>query len=331
MRSYIESDIYTDLLNKGNVVSGKLTQILSNSVPGVEFLNDKLPLQLKRLESNNKTPIMLSVVNAIKSGKMILFTVPASQMTIPDSLPFVKYKQQGQTKIAVNLSKYVTATTDKVSGITEYDIDMRKLYVITLSAYIDLIYLTEASTMPADTLYYGALIWARMFNAVLVQSCGLGINKDRYDAFIYFAMKFFIIYFAEAEEIAANNVVERYYKGKTKTQYIDLIEMKIKEKKINPYASLSEFCNTMFNNEITGLAGGNIQMNYTFYIRKFMAKYYSASILSLGSFSYFLFVLLSVREKVNICNDKALADIIKEDNVMDKMMVGIYREIRLIE
>ena len=334
MRSYINADVYTELLNKNNIVSTKLTQLLSNKVTGTVFLNDKLPIQIKRLESDNKTPIMLNVVNAIKSNKIILFSIPQEQMTIPDSLPFVKFidhKQNEEIKVAVNLSKYVSVRTDRVSGITEYDIDVRKLYILTLSAYIDMVYLSEASTLPADTLYYGALIWARMFNAVLVQACGLGINKDRYEAFMYFAMKFFMIYYAEAEEIAADKTVERYFKNKTKTPYIEMISLKIKDKRINPYTSLSDFCNTMFNNDITGIGGGSMQMNYSFYLRKFMSRYYSSALLALGSFSYFLFVLLSVREKVNICNDKALADILKEDNVFDKMMVGIYRDISLIK
>jgi len=331
MRSYINSDIYTETLNKGNAISGKIMKILGGNASGTEIVNDKLSAAIAAMKKVYKDPSTLKVIEALNSRRMLLMVV-TPENNIPICLPFFKYTAGGVNKVCVNLTNYIGSSVDPDTGEKEYTIDVRKLHALTLAAYIDLDLLNGKTVLAADTLSSAAILWAKMFNKVLEGAIGLGTNRDRYNAFMYLAIKFFLRYYMDVPEQIAENIALNYLRV-PKNQMILFIEDNIAAKGIDIYKSFSVFCSALFNNEITNIKGiknNNISdsMNELFYHRKFIDLYYYASLLSLGGFAYFLFLILCADDMVPICNYKVLKKIIDEEKLGTKLLISIYKELR---
>ena len=67
----------------------------------------------------------------------------------------------------------------------------------------------------------------------------------------------------------------------------------------------------MFNNDISNIKGiritsanPNEQINVSFYIRKFIDSYHQSTLMALGSFYYFIWVIMCVQMRAHLCNIK---------------------------
>lgn len=331
MRTCTNSDIYRDTLNKGNVYSTRLLKILTGQAPGTVILNDKLDSALNGMKRSFKDAATLQVINAIANHKIVLM-ITSQESNLPICLPFVKYTSEGVTKELVNLTDYITSKVDEASGENDYDIDVRKLHAITLAAYIDLTLCSEKAVLPSDALNSAAVIWARMFNKILEGSIGLGTNRDRYNAFMYLAIKFFLVYYMDTPLTITENIAMNYIDGE-KNSMLQFIEENIAAKGVNMYESFGGFCHMLFDNEITNMKGIKLQnvsdsMNQLFYQRKFVDMYYYPALLTLASFPYFLYTVICTNDQSGIVNFKVLKKIIEEDKLDSKLMISLYKELR---
>ena len=175
-------------------------------------------------------------------------------------------------------------------------------------------------------------MWAKMYNKVLNKMVGLSTNKERYETFMYFAIRFFCKYYLECPDALCDTIAEAYLPA-GKTLLIHDIEKKVVERSINMYSSFEIFCNTLFDNSITSLRatrlGDNIEMNTYLYFRKFVDMYDFSASGSLCSFQYFLFTVISVFYSANIVS-RSLDDIVITDDVkqMPRILNGLKKEIR---
>lgn len=211
MRLIQNSDIYADILNKGNNVSDKIFKVLSGQ-SGAIVLNDKLKKELDTIQRVYKEQVVIAFIKAIKDNNIILAKIPVENK-FPTCLPFVKYKKADGPKLLINLTDYLTERKDPDSGIITYEIDIKRLYVLCLSGYIYFKFLDESVALSPDIIKNSALIWARMFNKVLIKTIGINTNKERYEAFMYFAMRFFMKYFLDSPDIVVDNISNAYLKN----------------------------------------------------------------------------------------------------------------------
>jgi hypothetical protein len=330
MRSVIDSDVYQKALNKNNSVNSKIAALVMGKSHSV-ILNGELESDFDTMIKVFKSPVTIEIVNAIHNNQMDLFTTDLASK-FPSCMPFVKYSKGGEAKVAVDLSAYATEKKDSDSGKIEYKIDAKKLYVLCLPAYLTLKLFDKNTVLPPVTISKTALMWAKMFNKILNRTIGLTLNKERYEAYMYFAMKFYMIYILNCPQAVVDSVTKAYLKN-DKGYLINFMEDRINTKKIDFYGSFETFCHTLFDNEISNIKGVRVnnlseEMNYKFYMQKFIETYRFQSLLSLSSFPYFLFVLIASYNYSDIVSDRAFEDIVLEDSKdLPSVLASLYKEL----
>lgn len=335
MRKLTDSDIFTDFLDRGHSTTNKIAKILSGADTEGAILNDALSQYIATITRFYKDPSTIRIANAIKDGRIILIKT-GPDLNLPACLPFIKFKQNGVMKVAVNLTPYVSVIPDKDHSTVEYHIDVTKLYALTLPAFLSIEVLDDNAVMSSETLYCASIIWSKLFNKILVRSIGLATNKDRYNAFVYFGIKFFLKYYMNTPDEIINGITDKYLGVHVNNYVIVYMTEQIKRLGLEEtmYQSFKNFCSTLFNNEVSNIRGAKISnvsdaVNTQFYVSQFINMYRFESLLALASFPYFLFVITSVDSHANICADKSIDEILKDEKkLMARLMASLYREIR---
>jgi hypothetical protein len=328
MRMLKESDIY-GLLNKEDILDKEVIQILSGRDTVV--LKSEMQPSLDLIKKIYRENITLKILNAIDKNEIVMFQTSAGN-SLPVYMPFVKYfnKATGKETVAVNLTNYLTVRKDKQYDTTEYTIDTKKLYCILLPAYLYLRLFDKQAVLPVDALEISAVLWARMFNQVLNRVIALSTNKDKYDAFMYFAIRFFLSYYMETGEVVIKSITDKYMKGKD-PYMVNLIEAKCNDAGINLYESFQTFTKTLFNNEFTNTKSirvNNISdaLNSQFYLKKFIELYDVSSVFSLSSYPYFLFSIYSGFYWSYINPPRAFEAVIEDPKEMGRLLIALYKE-----
>lgn len=330
MRAVTESDVYDKLINKNNAINSKIAEIASNNA-ATTILNEKLQADFDIMLKVYKSPETLGIINSIKNHEMIVFTADLAS-SIPSCMPFVKYKKAGKDRVIVNVTAYVAETKDSDTGDIEYHVDVKKLYALCLPAYLTLKLFDKSTSLPPQVIQLSSLMWAKMFNKILNRTIGLTTNKERYEAYMYFAMRFFMMYILQSPEAVADSISNVYLKN-GKGYLINFMEERIKQKGINPYESFETFCNTLFDNDISNIKGVRVNnlsetMDYTFYVKKFIETYRYQSVLALASFPYFFFTIHASYRYSDIVSDRAFEDVVLDNSKdMPTLLAGIYKQL----
>jgi len=335
MRKLVESDIFSEYLDRGNGITGKIAKILSGMDKEGIILNNALSVPLSTITRHYKDPSTIRIVDAVKDGRIILYKT-GPDFALPYCLPFIKFKQNGVSKVLVNLTKYLIEEYDDNKTVVGYDIEATKLYALLLPAYLTLELFDDNTVLSSETLYCASILWSKMFNKVLVRSIGLATNRDRYNAFLYFGMIFFLKYYCNTPDVIIEGILDKYFGKNKESQFILFMKEQIKRLGVEEsmYTSFKNFCTTLFNNEISNIRGAKVSnisdsINTQFYVSQFINMYKFESLLALATFPYFLFVLISVDLHAGICADKSIDDILKDEKkLMPRLLVSLYREIR---
>lgn len=330
MRSYIDSDIFK-YFDKGDALQNKIFKILA-SKSGAIILNNKLEEDIKSMRKIYKDSITLKAINAINSGDMLLVQIPI-EFNLPEGLPFIKHKKDGKERMIVNVSKYVVENKDRETGEVEYSIDIKKLYSLCVPGYLYLELFDASYTPSPDTMKSCAIIWSGMFNKVLVRTIGLTTNKERYEAFMYYGIKFFLKYYLNQSDIIVDKIADSYLIN-GKGYLIEFMETKIESLQLKPYNSFTDFCHTLFNNEVSNIRGIRINnidenMNVSFYLKKFIDMYNMSAIMSLSSFPLFIFTIFAGFNWSNIVNDRSFEELVYSNKKeVPKIMNSFYKDLR---
>lgn len=335
--SIFESDVYKDFDHGGEAMSNKIGAILTRPEAAI-IINNKMPYTLERFRKTFKDSIVVKVLEAVQNGDMVLF-VAAPEYNLPSCLPFFRYKNKknGKMKVGVNLTnvvreeKQTDSLGEKTNEVMEYVIDdINIVYSMLVPAYIQL-NVDSASAFNPKVLQYGSLFWGRMFNKILVKTIGLSTSKERYEAYLYYAVRFFLKYYIGAPDSIVDSISMSTLKTREKSNLILYIEDKVKENGINMYASFTDFCQTLFSNDISNIKGiritsanPNEQINVSYYIRKFIDNYHQSTLMSLGSIYYFIWVITCVQMRAHLCNIKMFDDICSKSE-MGTFMNAVYQ------
>lgn len=328
MLNITESDIFR-MENGTNIFTNKVGAVLQraaanpNGNEDVIILNGRITESINNLKKMHNEPVIIRAINDIQSGRMILVDLSA-KYSLPACLPFIRYKGNTETKILVNLTQYLERTKTK-TGEVLYRISVPKLYCLVLCAYLTLNVFNERYILPGKALSSAAYMWASMFNKILSRTVALSTNKERYDSFMYFAMKFFCIYIAQVPDQVAEDVANGYLIKKGRKDFDMVKEMKLRMENFNykPYKDFESFCYALFDERVTNLRGivaDSVakEINESFYLKRFINQYSFTALFSLAAFPYFLFTVLNASAKTRIVNDMAFQDFIddKDYNVI---------------
>lgn len=336
MRQYKDSDSY-GYFNRGNGIDEKLRKCLSK-VNNDTILNSKIDRCFTTILRAYRESIVQKAVEATRKGRILFVRLPKPSRTdkedyrFPQIIPFIKVKRAGNECVIVDISRY---STEETAGetVVGYNVDIPKLYVFLISAYVSLELCGQNSTLPMEAAKAASHLFARYFIQVLIRMGLLTGNKERTEAFYYFAIKFYLFYYINAPEAMVNSIAINAIGGR-KSELISFMEDKIASGIANgysPWDSLSNFNKMLYDNEVTGIRTQKARINdinESSYMTKFISMYSKNALVMLWSFDYFFFVLLSAYRKTNIVFDRAFEDVFKENaREMPKLMDSIYKEL----
>jgi len=326
MRLYSNSDMFIKM-NSGNAIYGQLTTAVK-SINDTCVLNSKITESLDSVQKAYKETLTLKAVEAVKKFEIILVAMPIDKR-FPANIPYIKTKRNGKNCVIVDISKYSTIKRSENGNILEAKCDIPKLYNLLIPAYIALNVLNDETVISTETTKWMSFLWAKLFNHILKTQRIFVNNQERYEAFMYFAMRFFMKYYLETPPAIIDRISGEFIKN-TKSKYILMIESNLNQKGIDLYKDWSTFAYTMFSNEITNIHSiTNIDMNAEQYLRLFSSYMgRDGAYLALWSADYFFYCLFVTFNKAYILNDRSWDVIVNEDSkIMPRILSGLYKEI----
>ncbi len=323
---YIQETTIYEFMNNGkeDLLNKHISEFLSK---GMTVLNAEFEMELKTIKRNYADAISTKALAAVESGDIILGLANDPMISLPSYMPFIKFKRANKTSVAIDVTRYVKVTKQK-SGPNTYSIDTNKLYCLITAGYLYLAVFDKTTVLSTALMTTSATVWARMFCKVLEMRVGLATNRDRYDAFMYLAMKFFLKSVIEAPEGICDSIARSYFPTKKPNAIASRTEMLAEERNIEMFKDLPTFCQTIFNNEFTGLNplrvnGSKDVMNYSYYVAQYISLFYLPAVLSLECYPYFIWVVLSASNWGYFFNDKLIQELSK--NEAPKMMVELFK------
>lgn len=294
---------------------------------GMINLNTEFAPQLANIKKIYNDVLTIKALEAVANGSIILFSAKNPRHCMPSYMPFIKYKSGDKQYVAVDLTKWVVLKPIKGAD-EEYDatIDVKKLYCFIITAYLYQSKFDRDTQLSSKLAKSSAIVWAKLFCKVLEMKVGLATNKDRHDAFMYFAMMFFLINIIDYNRESAENLAKSFFKSNTVSPTVRYIEAAVDDKNIDMYESFETFCGTLFNPDITGLRslrlrGTNNVINVEYYVSQYITLYHLTSALSLAAYPYFIWMVISTCNWAYLFNDKTIEAIASEEygNIMTEL------------
>ena len=294
---------------------------------GMIDLAPELTTQLANIRKIYNDVLTSKALDAVEKGDLIIFAARNPKHCMPSYMPFIKYKVGDKQKVAIDVTKYVVLKPIKGQD-DAYDvtIDIKKLYCFIISAYLYQSKFDKDTQISSKLAKSSAVVWAKLFCKVLEMKVGLATNKDRHDAFMYFAMMFFLVNLIDYNKESAENLAKSFFRSNMVSPTVKFIEASVNDKNINMYESFETFCNTLFDPDITGLRslrlkGTNNVINVEYYVSQYITLYHMTSAFSLAAFPYFIWMIISTCNWAYLFNDKTIEAIASEEygNIMPEL------------
>lgn len=301
---------------KRNLVSGGMLDLKSLLLYKLE--------EIRKTRSGKLTELAL---NDVMNGNIILFSAKDRSANMPSYMPFIKYKASAGSKIAVDLTTHVRLTTTDKGEVA--DIESNKLYAFIISAYLYLHTFEKDTVLPNKLAKASAIMWGKLFCKILEAKVALATNKERHEAFMYYAMMFFLINIVEYNPVISKEMVKSYFRAGMTNSIIANVDNYVETYEIDLYESFETFCKVMFDPNVTGirtmrLKKSNDIITLEFFMRQYITMYNKTSVLSLASFQYFVWMIISAKVGCFIFNDRVLKPIV-DSNEYNVMMTEIYK------
>lgn len=331
MKLVNDSNIYKFMLkDKESVLNTYRTEIING---GMHILNADLAVQLANIKKIYRDRLTQEAVDAVAKGQIVLFSAKEPKHCMPSYMPFIKYKVGNEQKMAIDVTIHATVKpikgTEK-SANPEYEVtmDLKKMYCFIISGYLYMKKFDRDTVIPSKLAKSCAIVWAKLFCKILEMKVGLATNRERHEAFMYFAMMFFLLNILEYNEEAAKSIAKSYFKSGTINSTISQIEVNVADKDINMYESFETFCKTMFDPTITGLRtmrlkNSNDVISLEYYVSQYITMYHVTSAFSLAAFPYFIWMIISACNWAYLFNDKAIESIAADE--YNTIMVELYK------
>lgn len=327
MKLVNDSMVYKYMLkDKESVLNTYRMELLKG---GTIDLAVHLATQIANIKKIYSDALTTKAVEAVENGQVKLVAARNPRHCMPSYMPFIKYKIGDTQYVAIDITKWIILKPIKGQE-DQYDVtvDIKKLYCFIVSGYLYQSKFDKDAQISAKLAKSSAIIWAKLFCKVLEMKVGLATNRDRHDAFMYFAMMFFLINIIEYNKESAENLAKSYFRSGAVTPTVRYIETVIQDKNIDLYESFETFCKTLFNADITGLRslrlkGTNNVINVEYYVSQYITLYHTTSAFSLAAFPYFIWMVISTCNWAYLFNDKTIEAIASEE--YGNIMTELYR------
>ena len=325
MKLVNESSIYKAILkDKQAELDSAKRALLSGGMKDLRLLLAHKFEEIKKSKSGKLTELAL---NKVAKGDIIIFVAKDATKGMPSYMPFIKFKTSNGTKIAVDVTPHVRLTSAE-NG--EYaDMETNKLYSFIISAYLYLEIFQKNTVIPNKLAKSSAIMWAKLFCKILEAKVALATNRERHEAFMYFAMMYFLVNILEYNMEASKSIAKSYFKTGMVNSVISTVEHYTEQTQTDMYESFESFCKIMFDPNITGirtmrLKQSNDIITLEYYMRQYITMYNKTSVFALASYPYFIWMIISAKVGCFIFNDKVLKPVV-DSNDYNVMMSEIYK------
>ena len=316
MKLINDSTIYKFMLkDKDSTLNAYRSEIVGG---GMTVLNGELVVQLANIKKIYRDRLTQLAVDEVTKGNIIIYSAKNPTHCMPSYMPFIKYKVQDEQKLAIDITQYATVKKIKDSEDLDVVMDTKKLYVFIISAYLYLRTFNRNTILPSKLAKSSAIVWAKLFCKILEMKVGLATNRERHDAFMYYAMMFFLVNIIEYNEEAAKAIAKSYFKTGVVNSTIGYIETQIENRNLPIYATFEDFCKIMFDPEITGirtmrLKNSNDRITLEYFVSQYITMYHVTSAFSLAAYPYFIWMVISACNWAYLFNDKTIEPIASEE------------------
>lgn len=316
MKLINDSTIYKFMLkDKDSTLNAYRSEIVGG---GMTVLNGELVVQLANIKKIYRDRLTQLAVDEVTKGNIIIYSAKNPTHCMPSYMPFIKYKVQDEQKVAIDITQYATVKKIKDSEDLDVVMDTKKLYVFIISAYLYLRTFNRNTILPSKLAKSSAIVWAKLFCKILEMKVGLATNRERHDAFMHYAMMFFLVNIIEYNEEAAKAIAKSYFKTGVVNSTIGYIETQIENRNLPIYATFEDFCKIMFDPEITGirtmrLKNSNDRITLEYFVSQYITMYHVTSAFSLAAYPYFIWMVISACNWAYLFNDKTIEPIASEE------------------
>ena len=316
MKLINDSTIYKFMLkDKDSTLNAYRSEIVGG---GMTVLNGELVVQLANIKKIYRDRLTQLAVDEVTKGNIIIYSAKNPTHCMPSYMPFIKYKVQDEQKVAIDITQYATVKKIKDSEDLDVVMDTKNLYVFIISAYLYLRTFNRNTILPSKLAKSSAIVWAKLFCKILEMKVGLATNRERHDAFMYYAMMFFLVNIIEYNEEAAKAIAKSYFKTGVVNSTIGYIETQIENRNLPIYATFEDFCKIMFDPEITGirtmrLKNSNDRITLEYFVSQYITMYHVTSAFSLAAYPYFIWMVISACNWAYLFNDKTIEPIASEE------------------
>lgn len=316
MKLINDSTIYKFMLkDKDSTLNAYRSEIVGG---GMIVLNAELAVQLANIKKIYRDRLTQLAVDEVTRGNIIVYSAKNPTHCMPSYMPFIKYKVKDDQKVAVDVTQHANVKAIKDSDEYDVTMDTKKLYVFIISAYLYLHTFNRNTILPSKLAKSSAIVWAKLFCKILEMKVGLATNRERHDAFMYYAMMFFLVNIIEYNEEAAKAIAKSYFKTGVINSTIGYIETQIENRNLPIYATFEDFCKIMFDPEITGirtmrLKNSNDRITLEYFVSQYITMYHVTSAFSLAAYPYFIWMVIAACNWAYLFNDKAIEPIASEE------------------
>lgn len=297
LKSLEKTFIYSHL-NKSNGLTNNIAGLLTN---GITLTETQLEEPFMIIMKNFKFPLKYKVMEEFKSGKLILKY--ATNTKLPTCLPFILTKNSnGQVVSVVSADIYGSMSKDNDS----ISIDPKKLYCMMESAYLAKVCFFHDKQLSTRSviLSQGSNIYSSMFTRVLNKKYALNLDKTKLHKVLLLSSKFYLINILGLpdNEIVFNYAIKNCPNGNLYSlqEANELLQLK-------DFETLETFIKALAKPEL-GLNFKDLTVRN--YLEAFINMYDASNLLSLESFPYFLYNIISVTNGAYINNQYVLEDIV---------------------
>lgn len=287
-------------LNSNNGITNTISKVM---VEGEIVTKDDMQEAFMMIDKNFKFALKNRVMKALEGGQIVMIYAP-NNVRMPQAIPwFLTRGSNGDIVAVVCIDIYGSRGKES----RDIKIDPRKLYCLLEAAYVGRMSYFNSKTMAqrSSILTHGSSIYANMFVRVLNKKYALNVNKDKLNKVLFLASKFFLINLLGMHN---NQTTDNYALKSCKNPNNMLIQQMSDSFKDSDYADLSSFIIALSTNPHTkDLVPG---LTVRSYLEQFIFMYDGSALLSLESFPYFLYNVLSVTHGAYLNNQYNLENIV---------------------
>lgn len=298
LKSLEQTYIY-NTLNKSNGLTNNISELLTK---GKVLTSKELEEPFMIIMKNFKFPLKYKVMDAF-NNKTLELRFATNTTKLPICLPFFLTKRNGGKIVAVVSVDLYGSYDEETESVK---IDPKKLYTMMESAYLAIICYNNSkavTTRPA-IIGNGSSIYSMMFTRVLNKKYSLNIDKTKMHKVIFLSSKFYMINVLGIpnSDITFNYAIKNCKNG-------NLLTLKELDEMI-PIEAYNDFGS--FVQAISEVKYGLNLKDLTVrnYMEAFINMYEVSNLLSLESFPYFLYNVMSVTNGAYLNNQYVMEDIV---------------------